>query len=169
MSTEKFNLSNYIDLVIDFSKWWGQWYTYTMLSNDTVLGSEMLKYNIDQNKLKELLEDWIREYLDEEKEIKNASDFFNFKINVFRNINYIKSFSEKKSIKDTVKEKVEDHMKKYRVSKVIEWHKDMQDFYSDLCKLKGPRFSKEDVRILFEICPDEFQEVAGCGVLRYAV
>lgn len=169
MSTEKFNLSNHIDLVIDFSKWWGQWYTYAMLSNDTVLGSEMLKYNIDQNKLKELLEDWIREYLNEEKEIKNASDFFDFKINVFRNIKYIKSFSEKKSIKDTVKEKVEDHMRKYRVSKVIEWHKDMQDFYSDLCKLKGPGFSKEDVRILFEICPDEFQEVAGCGVLRYAV
>ena len=47
MSTEKFNLSNYIDLVIDFSKWWGQWYTYTMLSNDTVLGSEMLKYNMN--------------------------------------------------------------------------------------------------------------------------
>lgn len=71
MSTEKFNLSNHIDLVIDFSKWWGQWYTYTMLSNDTVLGSEMLKYNIDQNKLKELLGNWIKEYLNEEKEIKD--------------------------------------------------------------------------------------------------
>ena len=172
MSTEKmeFDLSEHMDLLISFARWWGEWCAIPSRSGRGIRAcDEMMKYNMNPQKLKDLLEAWIREYLCEEQEIKDENDFFNFKMHVFFNLNYIRSISKKEKIEKEVQDEIQQHMKKHNVKMIIAWYRDRDDFYSDWCDSRSCGYSKEEADALLERYTNEFQTVDGCGILRYAV